>query len=87
MPVSGKHPPATAIKQARTMSNAHIHQHPHPNHDVPEELEPGTLPLDSDEGLVPALIPDDPEHERVVDPLSIQAWLDEGARRPVAGVR
>lgn len=65
------------------MSNPHTPQHPHPNHDVPEEFEPGTLPLDPDEGPVPALIPDDPGHERVVDSVSLQAWLDERARRPV----
>jgi hypothetical protein len=38
------------------------------NHNVPEELEPPVLPIAPDEGLVPPLISDDPEHDRVIDP-------------------
>ena len=39
------------------------------NHDnVPDEFEPGAPPVEPDEGPVPASIPDDPEHDRVVDP-------------------
>lgn len=40
----------------------------HPNEDDPDEFEPGPLPVEPDEGPVPAVIPEDPEHERVVDP-------------------
>jgi hypothetical protein len=40
----------------------------HPGNDVPDELEPGALPVEPDEGPVPSHIPDDPEHERVIDP-------------------
>jgi hypothetical protein len=34
----------------------------------PIEPEPGSLPVDPDEGPVPPIIPGDPEHDRVVDP-------------------
>ena len=37
-------------------------------HDVPHEHEPIELPVEPDEGMTPAHIPDDPEHERLVDP-------------------
>lgn len=40
----------------------------HPNHDVPDELVPGAMPVEPDEGPVPAGIPDDPEDDRVIDP-------------------
>ena len=39
-----------------------------PHKDVPEEFEPGAPPVEPDEGLVPAHIEDDPEHDRVIDP-------------------
>ncbi len=39
-----------------------------PNHDVPDELEPGALPVEPDQGQVPAQIPADPEHDRLLDP-------------------
>jgi hypothetical protein len=48
----------------------------HRNNDVPEEFEPGAPPVEPDEGPVPAPVPDDPEHDRVVDPaanLALQA--------------
>lgn len=42
---------------------------PHrPHKDLPEEFEPGAQPVEPDEGPVPAHIPDDPEHDRVIDP-------------------
>ena len=50
------------------MSDAHLHSPHHPNRDVPHETEPGSKPVDPDEGPVPAVIPDDPEHGRVIDP-------------------
>ena len=34
----------------------------------PEEPDGAPLPVEPDEGPVPAMIPDDPEHDRVVDP-------------------
>lgn len=55
------------------MSSASSHtRHPHrphqPIHDVPDELVPGSMPVEPDEGPVPATIPDDPEDDRVIDP-------------------
>ena len=41
---------------------------PDPNHDVPDDFEPGSIPTEPDEGPVPAIIEDDPEHDRLVDP-------------------
>ena len=38
------------------------------NDNVPDEFEPGAPPVEPDEGPVPASIPGDPEHDRVVDP-------------------
>ncbi len=35
--------------------------------DVDDEV-PGQMPIEPDHGLVPPLIPDDPEHDRMVDP-------------------
>jgi hypothetical protein len=40
----------------------------HPHTEEPDDPEPGWLPIDPDEGPVPPIIPNDPEHERVVDP-------------------
>jgi hypothetical protein len=36
----------------------------------PDDADPTHLPVDPDEGPVPAAIPPDPESERVVDPES-----------------
>ncbi|HKW83230.1 MAG TPA: hypothetical protein VJN68_05690 [Burkholderiaceae bacterium] len=46
------------------------HKHHRPNVSDPEEddPEPGQLPVEPDQGPVAPFIPDDPEHERVVDP-------------------
>jgi hypothetical protein len=42
---------------------------PHrPHHDVPAEREQPELPVEPDEGLIPPAIPEDPEHDRLVDP-------------------
>jgi hypothetical protein len=47
----------------------HKSHKPHPNHDVDiEDPEPGMLPIDPDDGATPPIIPEDPEHDRVVDP-------------------
>lgn len=57
------------------MSRTHFHKPPHPEKDVPEEFEPGGQPVEPDEGPVPAFIPDDPEHEREIDPGAGQRLL------------
>jgi hypothetical protein len=36
--------------------------------DAEEHSDPAMLPVEQDEGLVPPAIPDDPEHDRQVDP-------------------
>jgi hypothetical protein len=36
--------------------------------DAQEQSDPGMLPVEPDQGLVPPAIPDDPEHDRMVDP-------------------
>ena len=42
---------------------------PHrPNTEDPDDFEPGSQPVDPDEGPVPPNISEDPEHDRVVDP-------------------
>lgn len=50
------------------MTDAPVRDSHHPDDELPEELEPGLLPTGPDEGPVPPSIPDDPEHERVIDP-------------------
>ncbi len=40
----------------------------HPTHDIPELPAPDSLPVEPDQGTVPAAIPDDPEHDRAIDP-------------------
>jgi hypothetical protein len=39
-----------------------------PTIENPDEYEPGSLPVEPDEGLVPTGIPEDPERARLVDP-------------------
>jgi hypothetical protein len=60
-----------AAKQAATPSSTggpHKPHH-HPGHtQEPDDFEPSLLPVDPDQGPVPALIPTDPEHDRMVDP-------------------
>lgn len=51
------------------LPSTHTHTH-HPNHDVPGGPEPGSMPVEPDEGPVPPAIPDDPEDDRLVDPES-----------------
>lgn len=55
------------------MARAHIHKPHHPNHDVPEEFEPGAPPVEPDEGPVPAIVPEDSEPERIIAPGPNQA--------------
>ena len=42
---------------------------PQPTHDVDiDDPEPGMLPVDPDDGATPPMIPEDPEHDRILDP-------------------
>jgi len=49
------------------MSGPTPHKH-HPTHDVPDDLVPGAMPVEPDEGPTPTPIPHDPEDDRVIDP-------------------
>ena len=44
------------------------HRTPIGESDESDEPDGAPLPVEPDEGLVPAMIPDDPEHDRVIDP-------------------
>lgn len=49
--------------------HTHLPRKPHRNRaEDNEDPEPGQLPVEPDQGPVPPIIPDDPEHDRVVDP-------------------
>ena len=42
---------------------------PHRHHgEDADDPEPGSMPVEPDQGPVPPIIPDDPEHDRIVDP-------------------
>jgi hypothetical protein len=79
-PADGHTPPVSLVgwhlaptpSGNHTMVRTTVHKPSHPNTDVPEEFEPGALPVEPDEGPVPDLIPDDPEHERLVDPAAVR---------------
>ncbi|MBT3068921.1 hypothetical protein [Rhodoferax sp. U11-2br] len=58
-----------------------------PDNDVPDEFEPGAPPVEPDEGPVPAFIPDDPEHERVIDPGAKRAVLARPTNHPLEVAR
>jgi hypothetical protein len=36
--------------------------------EAPEDPDSAPMPVEPDEGPIPAMIPDDPEHDRLVDP-------------------
>ena len=51
------------------MANRTPHKpHRTPAEDAEDDPEPGMLPVEPDQGQVPAAIPADPEHDRLVDP-------------------
>ncbi len=64
------------------MSRTQIPKPQRQQHDVPEEWEPPELPVEPDEGPVAPLIPDDPEHGRLIDPATTRP--PEGSRRAKA---
>jgi hypothetical protein len=65
------------------MTRVHSHKSHDPNLDVPDEFEPGAPPVQPDEGPVPAIVPEDPEHERIIAPGPNQARPAERPRRQV----
>jgi hypothetical protein len=48
----------------------------HPNHDVPDERDQPQRPVEPDEGRAPPLVPDDLAHDRLTDPVIVQAKRD-----------
>ena len=42
----------------------------HPHHHEPPEPQPGDLPVEPDQGPDLPGVPEDPEHDQVVDPLA-----------------
>lgn len=50
------------------MPAANLHKPHLPAEDAPDESEPISLPVEPDKGPIPAVIPDDPQQERLVSP-------------------
>ena len=50
-----------------SMSNSATHKPHQTPIDEPDDRVPGPMPIEPD-GMVPPAIPDDPEHDRIVDP-------------------
>ncbi len=69
------------MKTIRLNPESHNQQITMNNDNVPDEFEPGAPPVEPDEGPVPAFIPDDPEHDRVVDPSAPPVWQAEPTRQ------
>ena len=65
-----------------TMPQSSLHKPYQPSQDVPDEFEPSSLPVEPDEGPVPAGIPDDPDHDRAVDPRSLSSARFRQAEQP-----
>ena len=70
------------MPRTQAPSRHQLHRSHSPQHDLPDENEPSTLPVEPDEGLVPPLIPDDAEHDRLIDPAAMRNA--EGPRRAKA---
>lgn len=64
------------------MSRTQLPKPHRPIHDVPEERELPDVTVEPDEGLTSPRIPDDPEHERLIDPATMRP--QEGLRRAKA---
>lgn len=61
-------PPEFGLALLETVMSSHPTHKPHPVHDVPDDLVPGSMPVQPDNGPIPAPIPDDGEDDAVVDP-------------------
>ncbi len=57
-----------------------LHKPHRPAEDAPDEFDPGSLPVEPDEGPIPAAIPEDPEHERLIDPSRRAPWAAKAGR-------
>ena len=58
---------AMTLKPKGFVMSVHI-RHPAQVPIDDDEMEPGLLPVEPDEGPMPTGIPSDPEHDRIVDP-------------------
>ena len=48
---------------------SHTPRKPHRHHGAEsDDPEPGSMPVEPDQGPVPPVVPNDPEHDRIVDP-------------------
>jgi hypothetical protein len=65
------------------MSRVHAHKPHLPDNDVPDEFEPGAPPVEPDQGPMPPAIPDDPEHDRTIDPAIKPGLQTRPSRSPV----
>lgn len=63
--------------ESLSMSHTQVPKPHRPSHDLPAEREPPEPPVELDEGLTPPLIPDDPEHDRIIDPSSIRSQAED----------
>lgn len=58
---------STPTEKDDTMPTAIVGPLPRPSDDTPHDVEPRLLPVEPDEGLVPAGMPDDAERERLLN--------------------
>jgi hypothetical protein len=63
--------------ESLSMSHTQVPKPHRPSHDLPAEREPPEPPVELDEGLTPPLIPDDPEHDRIIDPSGIRSQAED----------
>jgi hypothetical protein len=59
---------AAACRRKEMKMATRAHRKPHGVDTDADDPEPGALPVEPDEGLVEPHIPEDPEHDRMVDP-------------------
>lgn len=63
--------------ESLSMSHTQVPKPRRPIHDVPAEHEPPEPPVEPDEGLTPPLIPEDPEHDRLIDPSGMRSQAED----------
>lgn len=73
---------------ARLDQSHTAHKPPQPNNDVPDEFEPGSMPVEPDQGPLPTGIPEEPEQGQLLafhdDKLaSTTRWCDRPVAAPV----
>jgi hypothetical protein len=63
--------------ESLSMSHTQVPKPHRPSHDLPAERELPEPPVEPDEGLTPPLIPDDPEHDRLIDPAGMRSQAED----------